>query len=203
MRKHPILFSGEMVAAIFARKKTQTRRLAGLEVINQEPERYEYVGMGGGFDAPFLSFHDKQEDVQVIVKSRCGAAGHLLWVREKWQAQNLGGQWWHEIKREERPNHNWAFTNPIRPAYETVPPRWLPGIHMPEIACRLWLDVKRVSAERLHMMTLHKMEMEGVSEMEDDGRHGLSPFIDLWDKLNGQNAPWKKNPWVIVVEFNL
>lgn len=201
-RMHPILFSSPMVEAILAGRKTQTRRLAGLEVINQEPDRYEYIGAGGGYDAPFFAFRDKKADVQVIVKSRYGTTGHILWVREKWQAQNPDGKWWHEVKREERSLHNWAWTNPIRPAFDAVPARWLPGIHMPALACRLWLEVQGVQVERLHEMTLHKMEMEGVPETEDDGRHPLSPFIDLWDSLNGEN-PFIRNPWVIVAGFKL
>lgn len=203
-RSHPILFSGEMVEAIFAGRKTQTRRLAGLEVINQETERYEYVGMGGesddplSFDDPFLSFYDKKADVQVIVKSRYGGAGHLLWVREKWQAQNLHGAWWHEVKREERSLHNWAFTNPIRPAYEKVPPRWLPGIHMPRMACRLWLDVKGLRAERVGQISYDDAAAEGMNGAS--GAETYSMFADLWERLNGN---WLFNPWVMVVEFGL
>lgn len=202
-RSHPILFSGQMVEAIFARRKTQTRRLAGLEVINQEPERYEYIGTGGGYDAPFFAFRDKKSDAQVIVKSRYGGEGHMLWVREKWQAQNLNGKWWHEIKREERSLHNWAFTNPIRPAYETVPPRWLPGIHMPTMACRLWLSVKGVRAERLQDIQLRDMEAEGFLPLvPTESLEALRLWIRLWNSIN-KGMPWDLNPWVIVVGFSV
>lgn len=197
MRQHPILFSREMIEAIFAKRKTQTRRLAGLEKINQEPERYEYMGETGDVDVPMYAFRDKQAD-GVLVRCPYGGAGHLLWVREAWQAQNVSGRWWHEVRREDRDQFNWAFTNPVKPAYEAIPPRWLPGIHMPRMACRLHLPVARIVPERLHMMTLDKMEKEGVREVKDD-RHPLSPFIDLWDRLNGN---WDLNPWVWAVEFD-
>lgn len=199
MRQHPILFSGEMVEAIFAKRKSQTRRLAGLEVINQEPDRYEYIGLGGGFDAPFLSFHDRKEDVQVIVKSRYGTAGHLLWVRETWQAQEGGGKWWHEVKKE-RELYNWAFTNPVRPAYESVPPRWLPGIHMPEMACRLWRKVEGIRAERLQDIRLNDIEAEGVIYEPTEAGAALEKWRDVWNRINGN---WNLNPWVIVVVFDV
>lgn len=195
MRQHPILFSREMIEAIFAKRKTQTRRLAGLEVINQEPDRYDYLGVTGDVDAMY-AFHDKKADAQVVVRCPYGGAGHLLWVREAWQAQNVSGRWWHEVKREDRDQFNWAFTNPVKPAYEAIPPRWLPGIHMPRMACRLHLPVGGIRAERVGQISYDDAGAEGLNG--NSGAETYSLFADLWDRLNGN---WDLNPWVWVVEF--
>ena len=46
------------------------------------------------------------------------------------------------------------------------------------------------------------METEGAAEIQDDGRHQLSPFIDLWNSINAKRGySWDKNPWVWVIEF--
>lgn len=200
-RTHPILFSSPMVTAIFEGRKSQTRRLAGLETINQDPDRWAYVGIDDGYHV----FDDKKnKGGGTMLSCRYGEAGHMLWVRETWQAQNLGGKWWHEIKRDERMLHNWAWTNPVRPAYESIPPRWLPGIHMPEIACRLWMPVVGVRAERVQDITEEDAKAEGVLDVCPDGVEDChfwshrSSFEKLWNEINGN---WRQNPWVWVVEF--
>lgn len=176
MKEHPILFSGKMVQAILEGKKSQTRR-----VVKQDPSGK--VPFTDELPCPY------------------GNTGDYLWVRESWQAQNTSGLWWHEVPRKERPLWNWSFTNPVEPAYEAIPPRWIPSIHMPRMACRIMLKITSLKIERLHMMTANAMECEGIDAM-DDGRHPLSPFIDLWNSLNAERGySWESNPFVWVVSF--
>lgn len=151
MTNKPILFNAAMVKAIMDGRKTQTRR-----VMNPQP-----VLDGAAWwykDEPFIGedalrshlLHDVYGNDGSPYGSvyADGTADHL-WVRETFQAQNLAGQWWHEVPRDERELHNWAWTNPVMPAYDAVPPRWLPSIHMPKIASRILLEVTAVRVERV------------------------------------------------------
>lgn len=135
-----------------------------------------------------------------------GTTGDRLWVRENWNAQNQSGQWWHEVKRDERPLHNWAWTNPVFPAYESTPPRWLPSIHMPRAASRITLEVTGVRVERVQDISEDDARAEGVAPSIVGGDMGgieyRAGYQSLWDSINSKRGfGWDANPWVWVVEF--
>ncbi len=174
MNIHPILFSSPMVQAILDGRKTQTRR-----VVKGSPDGK--VPFTDELPCPY------------------GLTGDTLWVRETWQAQTQGGQWWHEVKRDDRPLLNWAWTNPVQPAYEAMPPRWLPGIHMPKVACRIELKITRLRIEKLHCISNSDAKSEGV---EFQFREYRNSFMELWDEINFKRGyGWNTNPLVWVVEF--
>jgi hypothetical protein len=169
MNTHPILFSGEMVLAILEGRKTQTRR-----IVKGDPNGK-------------IPFTDE-------LPCPYGLTGDTLWVREKWNAQMQNGKWWHEVKREDRPLLNWAWTNPVKPAYDETPPRWLPSIHMPKEASRISLKIMQLKIERLHCMTYDDSVAEGFGS--------VGGFSLLWDKLNKERGyGWDTNPLVWVVSF--
>lgn len=198
MSVKPILFSGPMVQEILNRGKNQTRR-----VVKPQPIVASSL---------VQQFNEKARDIhyvggQYLGECPYGRPGDLLWVRETWQAQNQAGQWWHEVAREERDQHNWAWANPVVPAYEAAPPRWLPSIHMPKAACRIVLRIDEVRVERLQDITLADAIMEGYSigDILDDGPLGaLDWFESLWNELNyARGYGWDINPWVWVVKFHI
>lgn len=184
MSEKPILFSGEMVRAILAGRKTQTRRVVRNKTALEWLDGVftpKFVADPGNFLSPY------------------GYTGDSLWVREKWQAQNQDGFWWHEIKTG-RELHNWAWTNPVEPAFDEVPPRWLPGIHMPKPACRLWLDVVDVRVERVQEITHFDAIAEGMSV----DQHARIEYKNLWNEINEKRGfGWNVNPWVWAVTFNV
>lgn len=83
----------------------------------------------------------------------------------------------------------------------------LPAIHVPQWASRITLDVVDVRVERLHAIDDEDARREGVDavSMADVPRRGTlhyrDDFAQLWDKINGERAPWASNPWVWRVEF--
>jgi hypothetical protein len=178
MNAHPILFSGEMVSAILEGRKTQTRR-----IVKGDPNGK-------------IPFTDE-------LPCPYGLTGDILWVREKFNAQTQNGKWWHEVKREDRPLFNWAWTNPVHPAYDETPPRWMPSIHMPREACRIELKITQLRIEKLQRITHDEAISEGFSHTT--GRAwGKLGFSLLWDKLNKERGyGWDVNPLVWVVSFEL
>jgi hypothetical protein len=77
---------------------------------------------------------------------------------------------------------------------------------MPRWASRINLIVKSVQVERLQEITEDDAKSEGVlPPVEPDGSVTCGrrkyQFSKLWDSINGEQAPWKSNPWVFVITF--
>jgi hypothetical protein len=198
MKERPILFSGPMVKAILEGRKTQTRRVVkGVDGCDK------FLAFGIYSKALFTDnilniVSGKPHDF--LVKCPYGLPGDRLWVRESWQAQTQSGAWWHEVKREDRPLLNWAWTNPVEPAYDAIPPRWLPSIHMPREASRITLEIVQVRVERVQDISLEDVIAEGGPF----GYSGLydEDFFTLWDSINAARGYSSHlNPWVWVIEF--
>lgn len=204
-RERPILFSGPMVRAILAGKKTQTRR-----VVKPQPNRD-----AGYASNPFKWsrvkqvgpwFHIISDDPSGMFTVHCsyGTPGDTLWVRETWNVPP-GSNVDAEVAYFADGHHDETAT-------------WRPSIHMPRWASRLSLSVTDVRVERLHELTRNDAIAEGIPQMHGeavrlglvdaaysvddwDNSTSVENFANLWDKLNSERAPWKSNPWVWVVAF--
>ena len=85
---------------------------------------------------------------------------------------------------------------------------WKPSIHMPKWAARIWLPLLRVWDTRLHLMSEGEAEAEGVEAILVQPDGGSDPhvlgFYELWESIYG-NRPglsWADNPWVRVYEWD-
>ena len=202
MKHIPILFSTEMVQAIIDGRKTQTRREIK-QAIGYDPiwkptlikeehldgiPRYE-MRTGTQYSLPWF-------------KCPYGQPGDVLWVREKFETETDGHVKYYadNISVE----HN--------PAYRQLT-KWKPSIHMPKTACRIWLQVVSVKAERLQDISEYDAIAEGVLIWEHKygatyfnylnenfSCNALESFSTLWQSINGEQS-WKDNPWVWRIEF--
>ena len=205
MRERPIIFSAEMVRAILAKKKTQTRR-----VMKPQPANgCHYVITDSRHGACHLhteSFNAKQFDrcyvpprpnfASHILPCPYGKPGDRLWVREAW---------------------NFISDEIIVPVYraddEAQTDKWRSPIFMPREASRITLEITNVRVEQLHEIKAIEVISEGVqfeqhTEFENGG---LTPcdeirawqaFSDGWNNLNAKRGfSWDSNPWVWVIEF--
>lgn len=114
-------------------------------------------------------------------------AGDILWVRETWY-QHYDG----------------AFAYRASSSFDTK--GWRPSIFMPREACRIFLRVIEVRAERLQDMPLFDVWSEGTPQMpgntDSDGAVNHQDYRYLWDKLNAKRGyGWDTNPWVCVITF--
>lgn len=200
MSEKPILFSGEMIRAILEGRKTQTRR-----VIKPQPSKFGELWMWVLKNISYaLPDQGELYKPALGIWEACpyGRVGDRLWVRETWNAQTQSGKWWHEVKREYRNFLNWAWTNPVQPAFDAVPDRWLPSIHMPRAASRITLEIVNVRVERIQQITDANAGAEGVNG--DSDAEVYVKFQDLWDDINAQRGyGWDVNPWVWVIEFKV
>lgn len=218
IKERPILFSTPMVQAIMEGRKTVTRRIKGLDKLNERPEAWRFDGVNRNGDYlfydvhGFVSGHDPQ-DCTVIIKCPYGKAGDILWVRETWAKVN--GEIAYKASEKD-----YLFapgeTNGI----------WKPSIHMKKKDCRLKLEIVSVSVERLHEITKEDAIKEGILYYDDEimksrrykdylsdaSEYGhpdhdyptvvtaKESFASLWQSINGKES-WDCNPWVWVVNF--
>lgn len=182
MTETPILFRGDMIRAIFADLKGQTRRLAGLDAVNQEPGEWRYVGTvgRGSGDAVRYKFTRAHaggpDDLFLRCPYKPTTAPSRLWVRETWAgAGDMAG-----IGDTEPPQcvaYRATETAVIFGADLVARPadvtgwnwqrlRWRPSIFMPKWACRLRLDVLDVRAERIQSITEDDARREGIDILD-------------------------------------
>jgi len=187
-REKPILFSGPMIRAILAGRKTMTRR-----ILKPQPAMCGSVG----------DRHSFLSDLRLRF-----AVGDLLWVREAW-AQ-------YPIELNPQPEDIWYKADGRSPPSAAKVHRWRSPIHMPRWASRITLRVTAVRVERLQEISEEDAQAEGIywseeSEGWTSGRNGHEfcdfhgawatfSFRKLWNSLHGPDA-WDANPWVSVTSF--
>ena len=204
MKSRPILFSAPMVRAILSSTKTQTRRVSGLEVLNAEPQRFEFIGVTSGPGEPHYAFRDKHNGAQTLVRYRNGCPGDQLWVRETW-AEGI-----HQMADVD----HWAYAADHFGVQQRLGERWKPSIHMPRAASRITLEITEVRVERLGDISEADARAEGAS-FHNGGQTGhsgwrhdhgdvhtdaRSAYARLWNDINGPGS-WDLNPWVWALDF--
>ena len=222
MAEKPILFSGDMVGAILAGLKTQTRR-----VIKPQSENTWEKRSGDSVVADILDSDGSWRQI------RCpyGKPGDTLWVREAWRvgawsvddgicvdyrADNYSRGEWLQVPDEQferlwvdstddaieaglKPDENGMYKWLLGQA----PTRWRPSIYMPRWASRLKLKIVDIRVQRIHAVTYEDVVAEGVDYI--DGIHEdywVEPWAKLWDSINAKRGySFDSNPWIWVVEF--
>jgi hypothetical protein len=207
MKERPILFSGPMVRALLAGKKTQTRR-----VLKLSPDK---SALNGWRHAERVDWHEKygwcaySADVSRVSEwFRCpyGAVGDRLYVKEGISLL---------VKHPDGDTATYDADDTLT-LLDTWP--WqrpkLPGMFLPRGLSRITLEITGLRVERLHDISEDDAAAEGVERdtmpcdhtrqsCKDVGYMGpthRSTFAELWMAINGVDS-WKANPWVWVVEF--
>jgi hypothetical protein len=194
MAERPVIFSGPMVAAILAGRKSQTRRLAWREpnwaAKRLDPEIMPGVTVKGAWRVPAA-----WQKAQI---------GDRLWVRETWASVAAGGDGddsrQHVLYRESSEFAGMRLGDFGWP--------WRPSINMPRWASRITLRVTDVRRQPLQEITYEDCRDEGVTcPIHGDTRHvgcvGLKRgFFDLWDSLHAKpGTTWADNPEVVALSF--
>lgn len=215
-----------MVRAILEGRKTQTRRVSGLEIINKEPHRYEFKSISEFEGVPHAVFHDHISGAQVLVKLKHGKPSDQLWVRETWMPTFSDGPAGRQPFIDFRAGPEIKF-----PSYGFVPKgksdmiysmcgnhKWRPSIFMPRWASRITLEITSIRAERLREISKSDAEAEGIRKFDlnescgtralygvaaDEHEFGSTAkegYEILWESINGPGS-WDENPFVWVIEF--
>ena len=203
MAEKPILFNTEMVQAILDGRKTQTRRLLKPKFRLDEAGFHIITNTNTGEFVRVEYFDEHGRETRWMPQPF--EAGDILWVRETF-LRCFTNKFLYKADDSE---------GAIERAYIQQGWNWLPSIHMPKEAARIFLRVKGVRVERLQAITLDDVHAEGIDETfiravgaeNIAGKIGFSAerFETLWDSTikpaDRDRYGWNANPWVWVIEF--
>ena len=209
---HPILFSTPMIQSILNGRKSQTRRITGLDEINSNiPGFFKYLGNSNELDLGIPVDVKHPDRTWFYWEPNCnnaetylfqcpyGKIGDMLWVRESFRKFNI-------TKTTCNFDYKADAKSPVK--------GWKPSIHMPFEACRIFLKIKDIRVERLQDISNEDALKEGIEVIDPNeaykdymGYPGSyanprGSFFSLIEKIHGEEW-FKKNPWVWVVEFEI
>lgn len=207
----------ELIHPIKKGHKTCTSRLAGLDEINKQPDRWKFVDFSGidhcGRSVAIF------RDGPAYWKAACpyGATGSHIWVRENWYV----GKGYDGLKAVLLPTPGMVG---IKIGYiaDGKKPEWAgktrPSIFMPRWASRVDLTVTGIQAKRVQDITEDECSREGVERgifregpnteagefQLEHNNHATyrDGFKFIFSQINGYET-WKQNPWVWLVSFKL
>lgn len=210
MADKPILFSGSMVRALLAGKKTQTRRLFNL------PKWAVPGTLEIDDDGPYACA--EVSGCLAKVPTRINT-GDRLWVREAWRCNGWATDLATIFYAASEGDGYTAMCEQF-PVGDKRPLRittgWRPSIHMPRWASRLALTVTDVRVERLQDISEADAIAEGIQwrtrTPSGDFYHNFQnpdcpimaygAYRSLWNHINGDGA-WESNPWVVAYTFTV
>jgi hypothetical protein len=206
-----ILFKPYMVKAIMDGRKTQTRRLAGLEKINKNPDGWE-LSMWEGKPTTAVNGVSIQVipkplivggDVLTALKPRY-LPGETVYVKETYCCvagdDEAGDPVLYALNFDDR-----RYMEDLKHTGSKV--RWHSPMMMPQCFARTFLSIKDARPERLQAITELDAEAEGISDKSFMGIDGVCHAYDhgyyvctyeaLWDSINKKpGTRWQDNPWV-------
>lgn len=169
----PILFNTEMVKAILDGRKTVTRRIMKIQPWDCSDIGCKEHRISNFFqDAPY-------EFACEICGCGVGPSGHstfvsyvkvgdILYVRETWQCLNPYS------------DKEYVYKASCDKDFASDIGKWLPSIHMPKEAARIFLRIKDVRVERLQDMPFDAPIKEGIRGYTKDGDLYKFAVSDDW-----------------------
>jgi hypothetical protein len=209
VRLSPLLMTQRLVRQTLDKKKDQTRRDKGLEIINEDPKWFRFIN--NSIDWPDMPREAKKYDREIyyaftgvhnnstIYVCTCpyGKPGDILWIRETWRkyyfVDDLG------YTNHDKEIIEYAADNPPpvreidgdgfgvfkKEGSEKYIP-WKPNIHMHFSACRLFLQIVDVRPERLEQISA----MDAINEGIEPFNNGLNDTF--YDYVDGENTVFTK-----------
>lgn len=189
----PILFNTEMVQAILAGRKTETRRIVPVDKWG------------------------------TLVRRRPYQIGDILWVRETWDflpcivcsqdSECCKIAPYQPDKMETADGLTdgcFLYRADEEDPLAWRPVKWQPAIHMPKQAARIFLEVTKISRERLWDISETGATAEGCytgwkpTETSTPAASARQAFMWVWQIVTRKGPvrqSWAANPWVWVIRF--
>jgi len=216
--ERPIIFSADMVRAILAGRKTQTRRVIkpqppiGTDAMRDVPGTNRWWAAYATTNDAGVTYRPLGSDQQH--EWRCPYfPGQRLWVREAWCHKKTDAGYFVYTDGDLDPSCVWyaATDHDIVHMDDdgaiTSRSPWSSPIHMPRWASRITLEVVRVWVERVQDITFADVLAEGIPQASavQYGQYQvdtIESYVEAWDRLNAKRGyPWSANPWVFAIEF--
>ncbi len=211
MKERGMIFNSEMVRAILAGRKTQTRRI-------MTPQPADDVARGTFPNKDAIGWISSlKHKLGSTTAHFCpyGNPGDRIWVRETFRVHSRATDVATLVYLASVRNSWTEQTHRVPVAVcnkPATPEKWTPSIHMPRWASRILLEITDVRVERLNSISENDAQAEGVAQLHGGfwkhyqpgwTQHQLSArgsFVTLWKSIYGDES-WYSNPWVWVIEF--
>jgi hypothetical protein len=186
--------------------KTQTRRLAGLEKINREPDKWQYKGK---LENGQYWFHHAASDQDRFIYNEYPKpryqAGNVVYLKEGIKRFFEGAVYVDD-------NHPVMLNRSGTPLKWRWQKDWLSPLHLPEEAARTFIKITDVQPQRLQAISEDDAVAEGYPFVHTDPKSDDIPISSqgqyqlwyqaLWDSLNPV-LPWDRNPFVWRDDYQL
>jgi len=205
IKERPILFNAEMVRAILAGRKTQTRR-----ALKDQDNYVSWNCATRVFESDYLrQFLPGADESSFVLQENSGELVDSKWQPVSCPLGKVGDQLWVREAFSAMGNHEGHALPIFYRADGEDGNKWTPSIHMPRWASRVSLGVIDVRVERLQDITEDGVKAEGLT-MADVAVGSINAacklgflryeFANRWSEAH-KHAPWSSNPWVWVVDF--
>lgn len=210
----PMLFAGNMVEALLQDKKKQTRR-----ALKEQP-----VKIDGNWSLGWMNWDIKYGKVipapGYSLSEKAGIKpGDIIWVRETWFSTRFDYK--EQLALGNTDHIKYKADRDYDPVKDCVGRNWKPSLHMPKEACRIFLKVTSLHAERLQDISEEDAIAEGCHLYGPFGEYAGAPhpaaltaggnakrayrspvraFQSLWEFIASEDS-WNANPWVWVIKF--
>lgn len=187
-----LLFSAEMARANVQGRKTETRRLAGLQTINADPGAWAVIPHTTHLWQAYR--HEPRGKADAPLLRPRIQPGEVFYQKETWAPSPEGA-----IYRADDVE-----------GYIDSP--WKSPLHLAARSARFFGRVTEVRCERLRAMTEKDASAEGVDPLDPatvpEGERQaaeifphLYAYSKLWSRINFA-SPWRANPWVWVYQYS-
>lgn len=191
MTDRSIVFCGEMVRALIAGRKTQTRRLAQTKSGDDAIWQTVLPGHRLWVKESITRFDKGTCDQHCWYRAGCNGEPFLFSTQAAAAAGKSGGEW------------------PLLEGPSTGAPYNMSPRYMPKMFSRLTLVVVRNAPQRLQDISVDDATAEGWPHAASGGKdvrlrdaYPIGWFANRWNDLHGPNA-WDKNPEVIALTFTV
>jgi len=196
-----ILFKPDMIRAIVDGSKTQTRRSAGLEEVNQAPDDWEYNGWAGSWQG-FAFSNLPSATTSRICRPRY-LPNEVVYIKEAYWQDQSGGLWDYKLDSSRWENIEWPVT--------ICGGKAISPLFMPAWAARYFIRITDVRAERVQEITEEDAFAEGCknkvlfsnSSFDIVIQPASDVFRELWNSINKPPFDREVNPWVWVISFKV
>jgi len=225
MKERPISFSTSLIQPIHNGVKTMTRRLLSDKlIINDDPDRYKYIGYDKG-----LLFEDLKPEITpwiTPIPSPFGEIGDQLWIREEHKIWAVENRWYCQFKDGviiDLYYKEISLTTLQKLRKRKTLGKWQRARFLPKVFARTWIEITDVKADRLASISADDAVHEGIEvlpswpEAPEETRYRwynhpyggevgtndpILSFFTLWASIQGENSV-KSNPWVWVIGFEV
>lgn len=207
MAERPIVFSGPMVRALLARRKTQTRRLVKGGPVNVVP----FIGQDNLPTHEFGLCLTHERVINKHVRCPFGVPGDNLWVKETWSDVNLEGgpgiayradghvADLMDVEDLLNPDGSFNYDDPIlafganglrfdiwsADLISGAEGNWRSSLHQPRWLSRLRLAVTSIRVERVQDISAEDAKSEGLL---------WDPVLEAWTAVDQPSWPRFTDP---------